>query len=94
MCSKDVTIIQRLLEGLTPLDERDVASMDIRWKNVKATEDHMVVKFHCFRSTRINSCSQKSKNTYFYHLDLLIHMVCKRGESFSCCLACSQDCTN
>jgi len=38
MCSKDVTIIQRLLEGLTPLAEGDVASMDIRWKNVKATE--------------------------------------------------------
>jgi len=35
MCSKDVTIIQRLLEGLTPLAESDVASMDIRWKNVE-----------------------------------------------------------
>jgi hypothetical protein len=38
MCSKDVTIIQRLLEGLTLLREGDVASMDIRWKNVKTTE--------------------------------------------------------
>lgn len=38
MCSKDITIIQRSLEGLTPLGEGDVASTDIRWKNVKATE--------------------------------------------------------
>jgi len=38
MCIKDVTIIQRLLEDLTPLGEGDVASMDIRWTNVKATE--------------------------------------------------------
>jgi len=27
-----------LLEGLTPLGEGDVASMDNRWKNVKATD--------------------------------------------------------
>jgi hypothetical protein len=38
MCSKDATIIQRLLERLTPLREGDVACMDIRWKNVRATE--------------------------------------------------------
>ena len=91
-----MSIIQRLLEGLIPLGESDVATMDIRGKNVKATEvrQKKVPKFHCFLSTKRNSSSQKSKNTYFYHLDLLIHMVCKRGESFSCCLACSQDCTN
>lgn len=35
---QNVTIIQRLLEGLTPLGESDVATMDIRGKNVKATE--------------------------------------------------------
>lgn len=37
MCSKDVMLFQRLL-GLTPLGDSDVASKDIRWKNVKATE--------------------------------------------------------
>jgi hypothetical protein len=39
MCSKDVTIIQRLVEGLTLLGEGDGASNDIRWKNFNTTEE-------------------------------------------------------